>query len=207
MKRIFKLLSVVCFVFCVVFGVAGCTTAPSYELSFETNGGSSVETQTHVVGSKITNLPTPTKEYFEFDHWFQDEELTQIVTTPYTMPGEDTILYARYIVDESAITNIITMAIGDTGKEKTFTVNNTGKFYILVKDNNNVKNIEKITLQASNNLEYSSVEILDKHGNLVLDNNNSDEVWEPSVEPTESSNTYVLILDVTAAGKVKVTLE
>jgi uncharacterized repeat protein (TIGR02543 family) len=64
-------------------------------LTFETDGGTAVESITQKEGSPLTAPPDPTKEGFLFAGWFTDSDLT----IPYsfsTMPGTDIVVYAKW---------------------------------------------------------------------------------------------------------------
>ena len=73
----------------------------TYTVTLNSNGGSSMPTLTYK-GTAL-NLPTPTKEGYMFDGWYDNEELSgSPVTSPYT-PTKDITLYASW-VDASTIT-------------------------------------------------------------------------------------------------------
>ena len=65
----------------------------TYSCSFETNGGSPVDTVTGVV---IETSPVTTKEGYDFIGWHLDDDLSdKLVSFPLTLNG-DTILYAEW---------------------------------------------------------------------------------------------------------------
>ena len=65
------------------------------EVSFNTNGGSAVESQTVEVGTTAKAPENPTKDGYEFAGWYADEALTQAFdfSTPIQA---DTTLYAKW---------------------------------------------------------------------------------------------------------------
>ncbi len=70
----------------------------AYTLSFETFGGSSVETQTILFGTDLSEPEAPSKEGHTFMGWFIDDTLD----TPFTfdtMPAYDLTLYAGWDVN------------------------------------------------------------------------------------------------------------
>lgn len=67
-----------------------------YTLSFDTNGGNSINPITGIYGALISNLPVPTKKDARFAGWYFDEELTEAANLT-TMPGEDCTLYAKWV--------------------------------------------------------------------------------------------------------------
>ena len=64
----------------------------TYEVSFETNGGSEISTFRAAV---IENSPETTREGYSFIGWFTDSTFTNQVTFPYTLNGDIT-LYAKW---------------------------------------------------------------------------------------------------------------
>ncbi len=79
-------------VFCMGFGIA----KGGYEISFDTLGGTPVESQTRMYGEPIEAPEAPSREGYLFDGWYQDKD-GQI---PWNM-DQDTVsqsatLYARW---------------------------------------------------------------------------------------------------------------
>lgn len=77
---------------CMAFGIA----KGGFHVSFDTQGGTPVETQTRMYGELIEVPEPPTREGFEFDGWCLDPGGTM----PWD-PAEDTVtesmtLYARW---------------------------------------------------------------------------------------------------------------
>ena len=66
-----------------------------YTLTFETNGGTSIEQVTADYGT-LVSIENPTKEEYIFDGWYKDETFTTkyIITT---MPNENITLYAKFV--------------------------------------------------------------------------------------------------------------
>ena len=77
------------------------TIAP-FEVSFNSNGGTSIPSQTTDVVSGVTLPQTPEKDFAEFDGWFIDEDLT-IPFNPSTPLGEDVTLFAKWIPVEYTV--------------------------------------------------------------------------------------------------------
>ena len=94
-----------CVLLLAMFALAACN-AP-YVLVFETNGGTPLDSINFKKGQKIT-VPTTTKEYFTFNGWYEDEELT----TPFDqfdgMPDHDVTLYAKWTAGESGMIKFVT---------------------------------------------------------------------------------------------------
>jgi len=70
-------------------------TLDAYTITFETNGGSSVDSITEDFGESISAPTAPSRTGYTFDDWYEDETLT----TPYafdTMPDENLTLYAGW---------------------------------------------------------------------------------------------------------------
>lgn len=66
-----------------------------YTISFETNGGSEVESVNKVFGDDISNLSVPTKQGHTFAGWFTDAELKNEFELS-SMPAENIKLYAKW---------------------------------------------------------------------------------------------------------------
>jgi uncharacterized repeat protein (TIGR02543 family) len=80
---------------------------PTYTVTFDTNGGSTVETQTVNSGGIATRPATnPTKEGFIFVNWYSDSALTTVYSFATTVTANIT-LYANWLQPEP-----ITMTIG-----------------------------------------------------------------------------------------------
>lgn len=69
----------------------------TYTLTFESNGGSAVESQTVNVGEIPTKPTDPTREGYLFGGWYTDKDLTQQYNFSSTITS-DTILYAKWVV-------------------------------------------------------------------------------------------------------------
>ena len=73
----------------------GGSAVTTYSITFNTNGGSSVQTQWVTSGGKLSNLPTTTKEGYTFAGWYTDEALTQPFSAD-TAITKNTVLYAKW---------------------------------------------------------------------------------------------------------------
>ncbi len=76
----------------------------SYTVTFNTNGGSSVDQQTVVYGNKPTEPTTPTKDGYTFDGWYKDEALTTPWVFGLDIISDNTTIYASWI-ENSKITD------------------------------------------------------------------------------------------------------
>ena len=68
---------------------------PKYDVSFETNGGDSIDNITVTKGDVLSDLPIPEKADDEFLGWYTDEALTQKYIYESKIV-KDTVLYARW---------------------------------------------------------------------------------------------------------------
>jgi len=77
----------------------------TYTVSFESNGGSTVEEKSVTVGDVYGELPTPSKENYAFGGWHSDSEFTTQVTSSSIVEinGNHT-LYAKWTVNEYTVT-------------------------------------------------------------------------------------------------------
>ena len=71
------------------------TPVTTHSITFNTNGGSPVQTQWVTSGGKLSNLPTTTKEGCTFAGWYTDEALTQPFSAD-TAITKNTVLYAKW---------------------------------------------------------------------------------------------------------------
>jgi uncharacterized repeat protein (TIGR02543 family) len=71
-------------------------TIKQYTITFETNGGSSLQTQTYNYND-ILSLPNTTKVGHTFSGWFTDLSLTQAFTLS-TMPDSNLTLFAKWMI-------------------------------------------------------------------------------------------------------------
>lgn len=84
-------------------------TITEYTVTFNTNGGSEVESQPVAKGSKVQRPLPPTKDGFVFDNWYTDIALTQVYDFDTQVTGNLT-LYANWIKAE-AITKELLLAL------------------------------------------------------------------------------------------------
>ncbi len=95
----------------------------TYTIEFNTDGGTSCESQTVTAGESI-NLPTTTKDENVFTGWFSSATGGTKVTSPYT-PTESTTLYA-YWANNKCGDNLTWTLSAD---QKTLTITGTGSMY------------------------------------------------------------------------------
>jgi uncharacterized repeat protein (TIGR02543 family) len=74
-----------------------------YTISFNTNGGSVIPSITQNYGSSIVIPINPTREGYTFDGWYSDVDLIQVTDVPSTMPAENITIYAKWIINQYAI--------------------------------------------------------------------------------------------------------
>ena len=72
-----------------------------YTITFESNGGSTVDSYVKPQGETIAR-PEPTKTGYTFTNWYIDQELTTVYTFS-TMPAESFTLYAGYQINSYTI--------------------------------------------------------------------------------------------------------
>ncbi len=71
----------------------------SYEVTFNTDGGSDVSTQTVIYGQKVTRpVEDPTKENNTFDDWYTTNGYTTLFDFTNTIIESDTTIYAKFIL-------------------------------------------------------------------------------------------------------------
>jgi uncharacterized repeat protein (TIGR02543 family) len=70
-------------------------TINQYTITFITNGGNVIETQTNYYNSSL-NIPNATREGYSFEGWFTDINLTESYTAYVTMQAQSITLYAKW---------------------------------------------------------------------------------------------------------------
>ncbi len=69
---------------------------PSYTLSFDTQGGSTIAAQTYPEGSMIFQPTNPTRTGYTFVGWYQDKACNTPFDFSINMPGKDITAYAKW---------------------------------------------------------------------------------------------------------------
>ena len=124
------------------------TDKESYEVTFDSKDGSSVEAQSVVKGEKATEPAEPTKDGYVFDGWYTDE----VYTTAYNFDDAVTAsmtLYAKW-------------ATPDTKSSIDKTYIPTGDIAEGYEKDENQKNYQQSDGSTKNNFTYKSVEWIDK---------------------------------------------
>ena len=107
-----------------------------YAVSFNTNGGSSIDAQTVDHGEKASQPTDPTKEYYSFAGWYSDDKLTTEFDFANTEIKGETTIYAKwtpviyniaYDLDGGSVTLDKLNPIFYTVETETFTLNNPTK--------------------------------------------------------------------------------
>ena len=75
-------------------------------VTFITNGGSVIDPITREFGTALKRPTNPTKDYYIFENWYEDETLTKVYEFT-TMPDKDFNLYAKWIPIEYTITYVL----------------------------------------------------------------------------------------------------
>ena len=67
-----------------------------YTVSFDTMGGTRVESQLHMYGDYLEDVEIPTREGYEFDGWYQDENCIYPFDMEQDKIIESITLYAKW---------------------------------------------------------------------------------------------------------------
>ncbi len=105
-------------------------TINSYNISFVSNGGSTVNSLTRDYDSSVTAPTNPTRSGYNFEGWYYDIDLTQAVTFPFNMPNNDLTLYADWSLITYNITYVLNNGINNASNVTSFNVT-TETFSIL----------------------------------------------------------------------------
>ena len=175
-----------------------------YKITFDSNGGSTVNQIESEYGKKLTEPNAPTKEGYKFAGWYLDEELTNLYSFT-TMPNENIIVYAKWTSNEKVISyrnleggkldedSPTTYLVGQEVILKAATKEGyTFKGWYL--DSNYTTPINKITSDMNENIivyakwqiNQYTISINSTGGNEIeeITKNYNDEVMEPT-EPTK----------------------
>jgi uncharacterized repeat protein (TIGR02543 family) len=107
------------------------SAAPTqYTITFNSNGGTSIDPETLDTGSAIS-LPTPIRSEHVFQGWFTDESLTQVAPT--TMPAQNITLFAKWLINQYQISyeyfSLQRFQSVSTGNRHTLAVSLSGNLY------------------------------------------------------------------------------
>ena len=91
-------------VFFLLFLVSGCEKKVTYDVSFDTGGGSIIESQKVAENELVTIPSTPIKEGYTFVNWYKDELFSYVwIFEDYTIT-KDTVLYAKWEINQYDVT-------------------------------------------------------------------------------------------------------
>ena len=97
-------------------------TANKTTVTFNTQGGSAVASQTVAYGAKITAPQEPTKDGFVFNGWSFDEAGTvKVNLSTYTMPAKDLTLFAQWRLAEDKTYTVILHSQNGSGTDQRIT--------------------------------------------------------------------------------------
>lgn len=100
-------------------------TAGEYSITFQTNGGSAVDSITAAYGTLVTAPADPTRLGYTFGGWYVDSECTGDTYTFTTMPADGLTLYAKWVVEAYAITYELNGGTNSGMNPDTYTVEDT----------------------------------------------------------------------------------
>ena len=126
-----------------------------YTITFNSNGGSSVDAITKDYGTNLTAPQSPTKEGYVFAGWYKNSSLTQPYTFN-TMPAQNITLYAKYEamfkVSGNTITGLSNYAKNKVGLEVVIPNNINGCNITAIADNAFLSNSNMISVVIGNNV-------------------------------------------------------
>ena len=133
--------------------------APKYTVTFETNGGSEIESQSIFKGNKVMRPEDPTRGSEELYDWYADSELTTKFDFENTVITKDTVIYARYktsfstdswnTIKNNLVSDSNFYAVGSE-KEVALDIDDDGQ-----KESYTVRLANTSTPEVCNNPEYS----------------------------------------------------
>ena len=72
------------------------TEVPHYNISFETNGGNTIDSIKVEIGKSIGELPVPTKNKYYFLGWYNNSDFDELIDSEY-IPNDNITLYAKWL--------------------------------------------------------------------------------------------------------------
>ena len=117
-KRIITFLSVLALVVLLCFVVACAPQTPKQMVSFETNGGTEIQSVKVDKGNCIDEPAQPIREGYTFDGWYIDSDFEDkfYFITPI---GKDVTLYAKWTVNSYSI--VYSLAGGEANNPTSYT--------------------------------------------------------------------------------------
>jgi uncharacterized repeat protein (TIGR02543 family) len=95
--------------------------APTYDVSFDSNGGTEIETQSIISQGKVTEPTPPTKDGYTFAGWFTDDDTFQEEWTfASDTVSEAFTLHAKWTENEYTITYNLDGGDNNVGNPATF---------------------------------------------------------------------------------------
>jgi len=82
----------------LVLTLTACKNYKSFDVTFDTNGGSSVDSYTIKEGEKLLEPTDPTKDNMNFDGWYIDDDFETKYSFSSTVTNDIT-LYAKWVGD------------------------------------------------------------------------------------------------------------
>lgn len=101
-------------------GTTGNVTLYARWVSFESNGGSRVEYEVIVEQGKINQPVAPEKDYYTFEGWYTDEELTNKFN--FAIPSKNLVLYANWEATEYKINYVLNGGQNAKENQETYTI-------------------------------------------------------------------------------------
>ena len=173
-------------------------------LTFETNGGSYIH-QVALNAGQEHNLLSPTRTGYQFVAWYYDAQLTNRVSTPFTMGTKDMTIYAKYTIDETQFSETGTVLNWSGGsvytEQKDFVQNYHSKLYLL-KNGVSMYALNTVSvLPASDSaLVAEYVKVFADNGLELADSNPAPNVWQ-SASPLSMETRFIIEIKITSSGQ------
>ena len=108
-----KILGLIISVLVLSFSLTACKGDDSYMVTFESNGGSTVASQTINAGGLVTEPADPTKDGYKFANWYSDSALTDEWNFASDTVNSNITLYAKW---EEEYTGYMVTIVDDANK-------------------------------------------------------------------------------------------
>ena len=170
-----KILSCLVTVFLFV-ALVGCSIAlKNFTVSFDTDGGTEIESIIVASGKKIELPEDPVKEGFTFGGWYADIDLVELFDTETLMPKQNITLYAKWLVTLSFESNggsKVADIVGEPGGVFNLPENPTREGYVFVGWYYDAEYQNKLTyvMPRQNSTVYARWQVFEEGSAIVLSN-------------------------------------
>lgn len=164
------------------------------KISFDVDGGKQINTITSYKGDKVGTLPTPEKEGYIFDGWYEGE----VKYTENAVLYEDTKLKAKWILKEEVKVSFDTDGAGAIDDKKLYKGDLVGSLPTLSKDGYDFLGWYDGNIKYNEKTEVLKDVVLKAKWKLI-----EKEVEEPKEEEPKEDKEYVVTFDTDGGNSIQ----